>query len=231
LHCSIRFDHRFRVLTMLKYDYKRHKGVYKMLVPTLLTGMVLGFGIAAPVGPIGVLVIRRTLAAGRGSGFVAGLGAATADAVYGLIGAWGLTAVSTLLLRSETWLRLIGGIFLCYMGVRTMVATPAEPVAAGRSGHWSAYGSMFLLTLTNPITILSFTAMFAGLGVGTTGSYSTASALVAGVFLGSCAWWLLLSSGVSVLRMHLTMSAVRWINIVSGIIVLGFGVVALVGLR
>src|SRR5690242_13032805 len=131
-----------------------------------LRGLLLGFSIAAPVGPIGVLCIRRTLADGRVVGFVSGLGAATADAFYGAVAGFGLTVISALLIEQRFWLRLIGGGFLLYLGVRTVLARPAERAAsAGGKGLAGAYGSTLFLTLTNPLTILSFAAIFAGLGV------------------------------------------------------------------
>ena len=125
----------------------------------LLRGLIIGFSIAAPVGPIGVLCIRRTLAQGRAAGLVSGLGAASADALYGCVAGFGLTFVSGLLIAQQSWLKLLGGVFLCYLGVRTLLAQPAErAAAAGGMGLAGAYGSTFLLTLTNPTTILSFAA-------------------------------------------------------------------------
>src|SRR5262245_23551445 len=170
----------------------------------LLRGLLIGFSIAAPVGPIGVLCIRRTLADGRLAGLVSGLGAATADAFYGCVAAFGLTAVSGFLISQQTWLRLFGGLFLCYLGIRTLLAAPAEKpaIATGRRpspgrGLLAAYTSTFALTVANPATILSFAAIFAGMGAGITSrSYASAALLVSGVFLGSALWWLLLSGGV-----------------------------------
>jgi threonine/homoserine/homoserine lactone efflux protein len=199
----------------------------------LLKGLVIGFSIAAPVGPIGVLCIRRTLAEGRGTGLLSGLGAATADAIYGFIAGFGLTYVSSLLMGYQTWIRLIGGLFLCYLGLRTYLSRPAEnPAWAEGQGLVGAYASTFFLTLTNPMTILSFTAVFAGLGIGSaTGDYASATLLVLGVFGGSAAWWLILSGGVSVLRSKFSPRAMDWVNKVAGIIILGFGVIALLSLR
>lgn len=151
-----------------------------------LQGVVLGFSTAAPVGPIGVLCIRRTLAAGRGVGFVSGLGAATADALYGAIAAFGLTAIADMLVAGQVGLRVAGGGFLCYLGIRTLLAPPAG-VSGGDTVRRlvAAYTSTFLLTITNPMTILSFAAIFAGLGVAAAPNYTTAASLVAGVFIGS----------------------------------------------
>jgi threonine/homoserine/homoserine lactone efflux protein len=203
-----------------------------MDISYLLRGLVIGFAIAAPVGPIGVLCIRRTLAEGRAAGLVSGLGAATADAIYGFIAAFGLTYVSSILIGQQQWIRLIGGVFLCYLGLRTFYARPAErPSSSEGIGLVRAYVSTFFLTLTNPMTILSFAAIFAGLGIGSvTGDYSSATLLVLGVFLGSGLWWLLLSGGVSLFRTKLKPRALGWINTISGIVILGFGVTALLSL-
>ncbi len=198
----------------------------------VLKGALLGLAIAAPVGPIGVLCIRRTLAQGRLAGFVSGLGAASADMIYGAIAAFGLTAITGLLVRQQGWLRLVGGLFLCYLGLRTLLARPADSAASveGRS-RAGAYLSTFVLTLTNPMTILSFAAIFAGAGVAQTGSsYGAAAAMVVGVFLGSAAWWLLLSAGVSLLRSRFDARAALWVNRLSGLVILGFGAAALISL-
>jgi threonine/homoserine/homoserine lactone efflux protein len=195
---------------------------------TLVRGLVIGFSIAAPVGPIGVLCIRRTLADGRATGLAVGLGAATADAVYGAIAGFGLTAVSALLVRQQGVLRLVGGLFLCYLGLRTFLARPAEQAArAGGAGLIGAFTATFGLTLANPATILSFVAVFAGLGIAGAGSWREATVLVAGVFLGSALWWLMLSGVVGALRTRLELTALRWVNRVSGAVLLAFGVAAL----
>ncbi|HZC78306.1 MAG TPA: LysE family translocator [Ktedonobacterales bacterium] len=200
-----------------------------MDIHLLLRGVLLGFAIAAPVGPIGVLCIRRTLAFGRITGLVTGLGAATADMCYGAVAAFGLTAVSSLLISQQHWIRLIGGAFLCYLGVTTILARPASGAASPRPGGLAAaYASTLALTLTNPLTILSFAAIFAGLGfASTSASYVSAALLVLGVFLGSALWWLLLSTGVGLLRQRLDLAALRWANRLSGMMILGFGSFAL----
>lgn len=194
----------------------------------LLRGLLIGFSIAAPVGPIGVLCIRRTLADGWATGLASGLGAATADAVYGAVAGFGLTAITGLLVGQQRALQLIGGLFLCYLGVRTFLADPATQ-AARVSGHGltAAYTSTLLLTLTNPTTILSFVAIFAGLGVAATDDYAAALTLVAGVFLGSAAWWLLLSGGVSRLRGAVTAARLRWVNRASGALLATAGLISI----
>jgi threonine/homoserine/homoserine lactone efflux protein len=199
----------------------------------LLRGLVIGFSIAAPVGPIGVLCIRRTLAGGRVSGLVSGLGAATADAIYGCIAGFGLTFISSILISQQGWLRLIGGAFLCYLGLKTLLARPAEQAASVEgSGLVGAYASTFFLTLTNPMTILSFAAIFAGLGVaGAGGNYASAGMLVLGVFFGSALWWLTLSGVVGLFRTKRNPHWLQWVNRISGVVITGFGLLALLSLR
>ena len=199
-----------------------------------LRGLVIGFSIAAPVGPIGVLCIRRTLADGRAIGFSSGLGAATADAVYGSVAAFGLSLVTNALVEQRAWLQAGGGVFLCYLGVRTWMAVPrvASGAQADGRGLTTAWASTFALTLTNPTTIISFAAIFAGLGLGrSVGGYGAASVMVLGVFLGSALWWLILSVGVGLFRSALTPQRLRWVNRCSGVIIGTFGVAALVSLR
>ena len=196
----------------------------------IVRGVVIGFSIAAPVGPIGVLCIRRTLADGKASGLLTGLGAATADAVYGAIAALGLTALTDALVGGQVWIRLIGGAFLLYLGARTFLAKPADRAAAasGRAGLLGAFASTFVLTLTNPMTILSFVAVFAALGLGTTHpDPASAAGLVLGVFVGSALWWLTLSGAVSLFRSRFDERGLRWVNRLSGAIIAGFGALAI----
>jgi threonine/homoserine/homoserine lactone efflux protein len=194
-----------------------------------LKGLLIGISIAAPVGPIGLLCIRRSLAQGMLAGLLTGLGAATADALYGCIAGFGLTTVSDFLVRQKLWLGLIGGGFLCYLGFRIFASKPSSESTDQREvGLLPAYGSTLVLTLANPMTILSFAAVFAGFGLGTTvaPNYPAASKLVAGVFTGSAAWWLLLSSGVGLVRFQVNQRALLWINRLSGGLLLGFGLYA-----
>ena len=194
-----------------------------------LKGLLLGFSIAAPVGPIGVLCIRRTLSEGRSSGLVSGLGAATADGFYGLVAGFGLTVISDLLIEHQVWLALIGGIYLCALGVKTFRSKPAKMNAeVENKGLWGSYLSTFFLTLTNPVTILSFVAIFAGLGLVTSdgSSFASATSLVTGVFLGSGAWWLTLSGLVSLYREKFSPRTLVWVNRLAGVILAGYGVLA-----
>jgi len=198
-------------------------------LPIIITGAVVGFCIAAPVGPIGALTIRRTLAQGRVMGFVTGLGAATADAAYGAVAAFGLTFITGLLIALQGWLRGVGGIFLIFLGIATYRAAPAPTNQEQRAiGLLSAYATTALLTLSNPTTILSFLGIFAALGLReVTSNYTSASIFVLGVFLGSTFWWLILSSGIGLLRSRITDGGLHWVNKIAGILVALFGVYAL----
>lgn len=203
-----------------------------MDISFLLKGFVIGFSIAAPVGPIGVLCIRRTLTEGRASGLASGLGAATADALYGCLAGFGLTAISNFLTAQQVWFYAIGGMFLCYLGLKTFLSRPAEQAAsAKKNGIVGAYASTFLLTLTNPMTILSFAAIFAGLGLGSVSrDYASASLLVSGIFIGSGLWWFVLSIIVSLFQTKLSYRGLRWVNRISGMVITGFGLIAILSL-
>lgn len=191
-----------------------------------LRAFIIGISIAAPVGPIGVLCIRRTLSNGKLAGFLSGLGAASADMVYGAIAAFGLSAITGLLVENAVWLRVVGGLFLLYLGVKTFREKPAERAAeAGQGSLAGMYVSTFFLTITNPMTILAFAAIFAGTMIGT--QASSPGLMVAGVFSGSAAWWLTLSLIVGILRNRLTQTHMAWINRISGVIIIVFGLHAL----
>ncbi len=198
----------------------------------LIKGFIIGLSIAVPVGPIGVLCIRRTLTQGRMVGFLAGLGAATADALYGAIAGFGLTFLVNFIIGKQIWLRLIGGGLLCILGAKTFLSKPAEQgTCVEGNSLWNAYLTTFFLTLTNPMTILFFAAVFAGLGVGSTGdSYVSAGILVSGIFTGSAMWWLVLCGFTGLLQELLNLKRLQWLNRISGLIILGFGLFALLGL-
>ncbi|MBC8161280.1 MAG: LysE family transporter [Roseiflexaceae bacterium] len=203
-----------------------------MDAPVLFQGLLIGFSIAAPVGPIGVLCIRRTLADGRAAGVATGLGAATADAVFGAIAGFGLVFLSGFLVEQQSWIRLFGGAFLCYLGSKTLLAKPVDASArTSGGGLLGAYASTFVLTLTNPASIVLFSAIFASLGLfNGVGGTAAGVQLVAGVSLGSALWWLLLSVGVSLLRARFDTRAMVWVNRLSGLIILGFGVLSMASL-
>jgi threonine/homoserine/homoserine lactone efflux protein len=195
----------------------------------LLKGLILGFSIAAPVGPIGLLCIRRTLAEGQLSGFVSGLGAATADAFYGFIAAFGLTAISSLFLNFELPIKIIGGLFLFYLAAKISFSKPAEKAAKGdtNTSLFKAYLSTVFLTITNPSTIISFIAVFAGLGIGVSAhDYSGATFTVLGVFCGSILWWLILSTFVGLFKHKFSHINMIWVNRISGVLMAGLGVIS-----
>lgn len=193
----------------------------------LLKGLVIGFSIAAPVGPINLLCLRRSLADGRRMGLVSGLGAAAADTTYGAIAAVGLTAVTAFLANHRPWLQLFGGTFLLVLGLMTMRArTPrreaSTPVHVGRLRD--AFVSTYILTLANPMTIVTFTGVFAGLGLGwQTGGTIDALQLIGGVFLGSSLWWLILALLAGTFGRHLDDGMLRFINLIAGGVLAAFG--------
>jgi len=193
----------------------------------LLKGLVIGFAIAAPIGPINLLCLRRTLSDGRRMGFVSGLGAAAADTTYGTIAAIGLTTVTAFLVGHRFWLQALGGLFLLALGLSTMRThaprrEAAAPVHLGRLRD--AFVSTYMLTLANPMIIIVFTGVLAGLGLGwQTGRTIDTLQLIGGVFLGSALWWLILTLLAGTFGRHLNDGALRWINRVAGGIIAGFG--------
>jgi threonine/homoserine/homoserine lactone efflux protein len=203
-----------------------------MDVPLAVRGFLLGLSIAAVLGPIGLLCVRRTLVSGFAVGFASGLGAATADAGYAAVAGFGVSAVATVLVDHRVWLRVVGGAFLVYLGARTMRAMPAQQVVRAEAGATrlvGAYTSTLALTLSNPMTIFSFAGVFAGIGLGSVNAASadTALALVLGVFAGSATWWLVLASVTTRWRSRFTTRRLRAVNLASGLLILVFGVQAL----
>jgi len=205
---------------------------YSMELTFLWKGLILGFAVAAPVGPIGLLCIGRSLALGPRHGFATGLGAAAADTFYGIVAGFGLTAISNVLISQRFWIHLIGGLFLLYIGAKTFLSEPGSKQAEAESSTLiGSFLSALFLTVTNPMTILSFVAAFAGLGLAdANGNYVAACALVGGVFIGSTAWWLILSSISGLFRKKVTPSALVWVNRVSGAVILALALVALASL-
>lgn len=197
----------------------------------LIKGIVIGFCIAAPVGPVGLLCIRTSITHGRLRGLASGLGAATADAIYGLVAALGVTTVTQLLVAHRSAIQTVGGTFLLILGARLALARPATKAAdeTKRGSHHGAYAATFLLTIANPATILSFIGIFAGIGISVDRSGPAAVLLVNGVFLGSAFWWILLSAAASWLGGRLHPERLRLVNILSGIAIAAFGAWQLAG--
>ena len=187
---------------------------------SFVRGIILGVTIAAPVGPIGLLCIRRTLAHGWRAGFASGLGAATADTFYGILAACGLTALAQL----QRPAAVIGGFLLLFMGWQTTRSVPTQ-TATVKPG--SMYVSTLVLTITNPATILVFMGLFSGISGVSQLSQNDAIALVAGVGTGSALWWLTLSQLTTWLGRDITPQGMLWINRLSGFIIMAFGIAAL----
>ena len=198
-----------------------------------LRGALIGFSIAAPVGQIGILCIRRTLAEGRVVGLVSGAGAATADLFYGFVAAFGITLISGFIQHPvvQIIVKLFGGLFLCYLGYSIFRSTPAAEANSqvATRNLAGAYFSTFALTITNPATIVLYSSVFATLSV-TQGDYWVAALIVLGVFSGSMLWWVILSLGVGYLRTRVTSQMLRWINMASGLVLVVIGLLALVNL-
>ncbi|MGE5402002.1 MAG: LysE family translocator [Ignavibacteriales bacterium] len=195
----------------------------------LLKGTLIGFIMAVPLGPIGIICIRKTLTEGRLRGLVIGLGAATADLLYGSVAAFGLTLVSDLLFSQRIWIRLVGGGLLLFLGVKTFLKQPADhnKYNIHSSSIIRSYLTTILLTLTNPLAIFAFIAVFAALGLGYNLSNFSATALVSGVFVGSALWFLLLSSGVMLFRKKLEVNGLRWVNKIAGVLIVVSGFIAI----
>jgi len=195
-----------------------------------LKGLMIGFSIAMPVGPIGLLCISNVLTFGMMYGLITGLGAASADAIYGALAGFGITAISSFLEAYSTYLQVIGAMFLCYLGASTFFAKALASSTEESSLTLSrAFLTTFFLTLTNPMTILSFAGVYAGLGIGI-GSPNISGALTTtlGVFLGSAAWWLVLSLAASLFKDKMNAESSVWFNKFSGAVIFSFGALALI---
>lgn len=194
-------------------------------------GLLIGLAIAAPVGPMALLCIRRTLERGWPSGLASGLGIASADGIYAAVAAFGLTIVSGLLLREARWVQGVGGLAIVLLGLSSLLrpaaapsAAPDRPLPGGLAG---AYASCLALTLANPPTILSFLAVMAGFGIGTSQGGASAAAVVLGVLLGSGAWWALLTGAIARARRRISPAVQGWISLLAGLLLVGLGALAL----
>jgi threonine/homoserine/homoserine lactone efflux protein len=201
----------------------------ELALPLPIRGLIIGFTIAAAVGPISLLTIRRTIDHGQLYGLVSGLGVATADASYAGIAAFGLTALTGLLVSGRVVLGLVGGVVIALLGIRKMLGRPGKVASeADRPGLAAAFGSIYALTMTNPMTILSFAAVFAGVGLVAGSSFADAAVLTLAVWAGSGLWWVVLTSVVGWLRGRVSTRALLWVNRISGAALVGFGIVAVV---
>ncbi|MBP6673488.1 MAG: LysE family transporter [Bacteroidetes bacterium] len=196
----------------------------------LIKGLLIGFAMAVPIGPVGIMCIRKTLAEGHSRGFIIGLGAATADAIYGSMAAFGLTFISDVVLAQKFWLRLIGGGVLIFLGIRTYLAKPKDPIVPYTSGPFASFFSAFFLVLTNPMTIFAFIAVFAAVGLGHKVDVLSACILVVGVFTGSGLWFLTLSYLATSFRKKLDSAGLRWVNKIAGMLIVISGIAAFISL-
>lgn len=196
----------------------------------LLRGILVGLAVAAPVGPIGLLCIRRSLEHGPGIGFATGVGAAVADTFYGALAAFGVQAALDVLIGYETALKLVGGVILLLVAAKDFASRPAQGLSDAPDANTllEGFGTALLLTLTNPLTIMAFVAIFATLGLGSSLGPGDAWILVSGVFLGSAGWWLMLSNGVALLRHRITDRLFLLLYRGAALALAGFGVYALV---
>lgn len=207
-----------------------------------IKSLTIGLSIAAPVGPIGMLCIQRSLSRGFGSGFATGMGAACADGIYGLLGALGIAGIAATLPAVSLFLKIGGGAFLIWLAWTIAREQPAASAVAQETKRQSMkrdFATTFGLTLSNPLTIISFIGIFAALGpaaaagsAGASGGWLTVVPMVTGVFVGSAAWWLCLSGATSALGKKMPMSFVHAIARLSALVIAGFGLVQLIsGLR
>jgi threonine/homoserine/homoserine lactone efflux protein len=197
----------------------------------LLKGLIIGFAMAVPIGPIGIMCIRKTLAEGHSRGLIIGVGAATADSLYGSVAAFGLTFISDVIASEHFWLRLVGGSLLLYLGIRTFRAKRKDPtIPVNNKGLLESYVSAFLLALTNPVTFFAFVAVFAAFGLGQKLNIISACILVLGVFAGSCLWFLTLGFVATLFRKKLDAGGLRWVNKISGVLIILSGVAAFVSM-
>jgi threonine/homoserine/homoserine lactone efflux protein len=196
-----------------------------------LKGLIIGFAMAVPIGPIGIMCIRKTLAEGHARGLMIGLGGATADSLYGVVAAFGLTFVSDLIARQELWVHLVGGGLLLFLGVRTFRARRKDPILPfDNKGLLGSYVSAFVLALTNPVTIFAFIAVFAAFGLGRQLTVIAACTLVLGVFAGSLLWFLTLGFIATFFRKKLNRGGLRLVNRIAGVLIVLSGVAAFVSL-
>lgn len=193
-----------------------------------LKGIAIGFFMAIPIGPIGIMCIRKTLTKGRLSGLIIGLGAATADLFYGCVAAFGLTIISDTLNNQRIWIRIVGGALLFFLGIKTFCAQPKDPkLKISGSGRLRSYFTVVVLTLTNPLTIFAFIAVFAAFGLGDGLSFFSAIILVVGVFIGSCLWFFFLTSGTIIFRKKLDLVGLKWVNKIAGILIIISGFIVI----
>ena len=194
-----------------------------------LKGIAAGFVVAIPVGPVAMLCIRRTLATSMISGYATGLGAAVADTIYAIVAAYGISFIADILFTNNFWFRLIGGVILCLMAARMLSAPPTESNAQDTGKLFGDFVSALVITGTNPITLIAFGVIFTSIDVATAGDrYERAEALIAGVFVGSAAWWVLLTGLTAICRRWVGELSLTWINRISAFVILACGALTVI---
>jgi threonine/homoserine/homoserine lactone efflux protein len=189
-----------------------------------MRGLIIGFLIAAPVGPVGILCVNRTLSGGRMAGFVSGLGAVTGDGFYAAVAAYGVRFITSFLSANSVWFSLAGGIFLAAIGIKVALSKPVISGGQGKKSNLAEYYiSAVMVTLTNPVTVVIFGAIFAALGLGSPGTgLLDATAIVAGIVAGAMICWFILSASVNALRTRFKDSVLLLFNRLAGAALMGF---------
>jgi len=202
-----------------------------MIGSILIEGFIIGIIVSIPLGPIGVLCIQRTLLQGRSSGFVSGLGAATADSSFAFIAGFGLSFIADFFEQQQFYIMLAGAAVLIFLGFRLFFTNTIKQVRRYKnmykSNPFSDFFSVFGLTLSNPVTILFFGLVFTSLGLVKSNILHMLT-IVGGVFLGACTWWFILVSLVSTFRNLFKLRVIFWINKAAGILIVCFGIFAIV---
>ncbi len=205
-----------------------------MDIGLFLKGIAIGIGASAPLGPIGVICIQRTLNKGRLSGFVSGLGAALADSFYAIIAGLGLSIIVNFIKEQQIYFEIVGVALLFFIGLRIFYANPAKQLRRQKqkgSNLFSDFFSILALTISNPMAVFLFLALFAGLGlVDEQGGMFSTLQIVIGVFSGAAAWWFTLSTLVNLFREKFRLRRLWWINKIAGLAIFLFGVFAIIGM-
>lgn len=198
-----------------------------MLLMMFLKGLLIGFCIALPFGPIGVMCIQQSLIRGASYGLIAGLGAAIADAIFGALASIGVSYTSFFLTEHQLMFQFAGALFLCIIGIRTFTTHPDDMAISNRITVQKLFASTFFLTITNPITLLCFAGIYAGLGIGLSGEGALATLfLTLGVFVGSALWWVIISFGIRFLKEKISVKLTHQLSRISALVLLLFGVVS-----
>jgi len=198
----------------------------------IIKGLLIGISVSAPLGPIGVLCIQRTLNKGFKSGLVSGIGAASADIIYAIIAGFSITYISDFLIEYQTYIRIIGGTFLILVGVRIALSNPAKQIRKLRikgNNFYKDYITSFLITVSNPITILAFGAFFAAFNmISKNGGDFPIVIMIITVFSGSLLWWLSLIGIVTIFKKRIRLRNLLWINRITGILIVLFAIFVIV---